>query len=175
MSHKVNLCSELDWIKHRCWGSFAIFLCFSSRHLVLQITFLHFKVVFFSEAGVKELSHPKGNLCFIFLIHLAVALFLWHVVSVIHTDELSALLVGLTGRFMNQEKIICFHKGSLVPVHTATSFCHASVKGRCSQASHQKEQKQNKKEFLLFGRYLQRKGAKQMRMLLKTPFFSVVR
>lgn len=76
---------------------------------------------------------------FYFLIYLAVALFLQQVVSVIHPDELSALQVGLTGRFMNQEKIICFHKGSLVPVHTATSFCHASVKDRFRQASHQKE------------------------------------
>jgi len=110
----------------------------------------------------KGFVTSQGGPLFYFLIYLAVALFLQQVVSVIHTDELSALQVGLTGTFMNQEKIICFHKGSLVPAHIATSFCHAAVKGRFRQASHHQEGKKKKKEFLLFRRYLQRKRAKQI-------------
>lgn len=118
--------------------------------------------IFFYAWGKGTVTSQGGSL-FYFLIYLAVVLFLQQVVSVIHTDELSALQVGLTGRFMNQEKIICFHKGSLVPAHIATSFCHASVKGRFRQASRQKEEKKIKnKKFLLVRRYLQRKGAKKI-------------
>lgn len=156
MRHKVNLCSEPDWIKHHCRSSFAICLCCSSQHLVL---FSISRLYFFLRLRLRYCHIPRGVFVLFFLIYLAVALFLQQVVSVIHTDELSALQVGLTGRFMNQEKIICFHKGSLVPVHRATSFCCASVKSRFGQASHQKEKKKNKKEFLFFRRYLQRKGA----------------
>lgn len=97
---------------------------------------------------------------FYFLIYLAVALFLQQVVSVIHTDELSALQVGLTGRFMNQEKIICFHKGSLVPAHIATSFCHAAVKGRFRQASHHQEGKKKEKGVLTLQKIPTKKKSK---------------
>lgn len=120
----------------------------------------------------KGFVTSQGGSLFYFLIYLAVALFLQRVVSVIHTDELSALQVRLTGRFMNQEKIICFHKGSLVPAHIATSFCHAAVKGRFRQASHHKEGKKKRKRssYSSEDTYKEKEQSRLMRILFRTFF-----